>query len=129
MYIEDTDSGGIVYYANYLRFMERARTEFLRQMAVEQSRLAQDHDLAFVVRSASVDYLKPARMDDELQVGVEIIEQKRASLMFSQPVFRLGESPDKPLCTGKVRIACISCSTGKPVPVPTDVIEALHRER
>ena len=129
VYIEDTDSGGIVYYANYLRFMERARTEFLRRVGIEQSLLVQDHDLAFVVRSASIDYLSPARMDDELQVGVGIVEQKRASLMFSQPIFRRGENPEKPLCTGLVRIACISCSTGKPVPVPTDVIEALHRER
>lgn len=129
VYIEDTDSGGIVYYANYLRFMERARTEFLRHLGVEQSQLAQDFNLAFVVRSVSIDYLSPARMDDELHIGVELVEQRRASLLFSQPVFRPGQDPDKPLCTGQVRIACIQCSSGKPVPVPTDVIEALHRER
>lgn len=129
VYIEDTDAGGIVYYANYLRFMERARTEFLRQMHLEQGRLARDHDLAFVVRSASIDYLSPARMDDELQIGVDLLQQKRASLLFSQPICRVGESFDKPLCTGLVRIACVAQSSGRPVPVPTDVIEALHRER
>lgn len=129
VYIEDTDAGGIVYYANYLRFMERARTEFLRESQIEQSRLARDHDLVFVVRSANVDYLSPARMDDELQIGVEILEQRRASLLFSQPVFRRGEPLEKPICTGLVRIACISQSSGRPVPVPTEVIEALHRER
>lgn len=129
VYIEDTDSGGIVYYANYLRFMERARTEFLRHLGIEQTQLARDLDLAFVVRSASIDYLSPARMDDELQISVELLEQRRASLLFSQTVFRPGQSPDKPLCTGLVRIACVKCSSAKPVQVPTDVIEALHRER
>ncbi len=128
VYIEDTDMGGIVYYANYLRFMERARTEFLRQSGIEQAQLAMEREFAFVVRSVQVDYLSPAWMDDELSVGVELQEQRRASLVFSQPIFRSGESPDKPLCTGLVRIACINRSSGKPVPVPIDVIEALHRE-
>ncbi len=129
VYIEDTDSGGIVYYANYLRFMERARTEFLRRAGINQSHLVNERHLVFVVRSAAIDYIAPARLDDELQVGVSIIEHRRASLLFSQPIFRLGESSDKPLCTGQVRIACIDSGSGKPVPVPTEVSEALHRER
>lgn len=129
VYIEDTDLGGIVYYANYLRFMERARTEFFRQANIEQGPLVQKHDLALVVRSASIDYLSPARMDDELQVSVTVVEQKRASWIFSQSIYRAGEKSNKPLCTGQVRIACINYSSGRPVPIPTDVIEALHSER
>jgi len=129
VYIEDTDAGGIVYYANYLRFMERARTEFLRSLGVEQDALMREHDVAFVVRSVGVDYNAPARMDDQLNIGVELAELKRASLVFSQPIHRLGDPSDKPICTGRVRIAAIQCSSGRPVPVPTDIVEALHRER
>ncbi len=120
--------GGIVFYANYLRYMERARTEFLRQSGIEQAQLARERELAFVVRSVAVDYLAPAGLDDELRVGCILEEQRRASLVFAQPIFRAGESPEKPLCTGLVRIACVDRSRGRPVPVPTDVIEALHRE-
>lgn len=129
VYIEDTDSGGIVYYANYLRFMERARTECLRSAGIQLGQLAAEQQIGFVVRSAKVDFLSPARLDDELHVGVNIVEQKRASLLFSQPVFRAGDAPDKPLCTGFVRIACVNTSSGRPVPITTDVIEALQRER
>ena len=124
VYIEDTDSGGIVYYANYLRFMERARTEYLRALGIEQSTFASESGLAFVVKSVEIDYRSPALLDDQIDVSVELIEQRRASLLFSQTITRKGDNPDKPLCTGRVRIACLNQATGRPVSVPSAVIEA-----
>ena len=84
VYYEDTDAGGVVYYANYLKFMERARTEWLRTRGFEQDVLIKEQDLVFAVRSLSIDYLRPARLDDLLQVRVTVSELRRASIVFEQ---------------------------------------------
>jgi acyl-CoA thioester hydrolase len=84
VYYEDTDFGGVVYYANYLRYFERARTEWLRALGIEHQALARDAGLQFVVRRAEIDFLRGARLDDELQITVEVAERKRASLMLKQ---------------------------------------------
>ncbi len=121
VYYEDTDSGGVVYYANYLKFMERARTERLRAMGFEQDQLRRDEGVLFTVHSVQADFRQPARFNDELEVTAEICDRRRASLTFSQEIRRRG----KPalLCTGRVRIACVDAHSFKPVPIP-DVIRS-----
>ena len=82
VYYEDTDSGGVVYYANYLRFMERARTEWMRTLGFEQDALIRNPGILFAVRSASLEYLRPARFNDLLEVSVRLCERRRASLLL-----------------------------------------------
>ena len=120
VYYEDTDAGGVVYYANYLKFMERARSEWLRHLGFEQDRLAREDCIVFAVRQVSVDYLKPARFNELLRVSVRIEERGQASLRFLQSVFNeAGEA----LCTGRVRIACLDTVSFRPRPIP-DAIRA-----
>ena len=106
----------MVYYANYLKFMERARTERLRTMGFEQDQLRQDEGVLFTVHSVQADFRQPARFNDELEVTADISEQRRASLTFSQEIRRRG-GPEV-LCAGQVRIACVDASSFKPVPIP-----------
>ncbi len=120
VYYEDTDSGGVVYYANYLRFMERARTEWLRDLGFEQDRLRAELGILFAVRSASLEFLSPARFNDRLEVSVRLIEKRRASLAFHQAVHRVGE-PD-PLCTARVRLACLDAEGFRPRAIPSAIL-------
>ncbi|MDH5633228.1 MAG: tol-pal system-associated acyl-CoA thioesterase [Gammaproteobacteria bacterium] len=122
IYYEDTDTGGVVYYANYLRFMERARTELLRSRGLEQDVLRDECGVLFAVRRAEVDYLKPAKLDDELKVTAEIRRLGGASINFYQEV-RLGEDV---LCKGNIRIACIHDEALAPMAVPKRVTELLQ---
>ncbi|MDP3038087.1 MAG: tol-pal system-associated acyl-CoA thioesterase, partial [Rhodocyclaceae bacterium] len=92
VYYEDTDAGGVVYYANYLKYLERARTELLRELGFEQHQLAGEAGLAFAVRSLSVEYLKPARLDDLLEVATRIEALGRAQVTFAQSVVRAEET-------------------------------------
>jgi acyl-CoA thioester hydrolase len=124
VYYEDTDSGGVVYYANYLRFMERARTEWIRMLGFEQDRLIRDDGILFAVRSASLEYLRPARFNDLLNVSVHLVERRRASLTFEQVVSRLDDDSD-PLCTGSVRIACLTADSLEPTPIPAYLLEEI----
>lgn len=123
VYYEDTDSGGVVYYANYLRFMERARTEWMRSLGFEQDRLLAEQGILFAVRSASIDYLRPARFNDRLDVTVDIRRRGRASLTLEQDVLRRGDSGG-PLCCGTVKIACLDAATFRPLPIP----DTIHKE-
>ncbi len=123
VYYEDTDSGGVVYYANYLRFMERARTEWLRSLGFEQSELLTRDQVIFAVRRAEVDFLRPARFDDDLRVTAGIAERGRASLTFEQRIFR-AEREEELLCGARVRVACLDATRLKPRPLP----EGLRRE-
>lgn len=121
VYYEDTDAGGIVYYVNYLKFMERARTERLRAQGFAQSRLVDD-DLLFVVHSCEARYHAPARLDDELLVSAEVIELNRVSLRFRQQV-RLAEN-DKLLCEGQFLVACVRADSLKPRAIPEALLTA-----
>lgn len=123
VYYEDTDAGGVVYYANYLRFMERARTEWLRALGFEQDRLRAEQGLIFAVHHIEVRYLRPARFNDRLRVGVRIRRQGRASLVFDQAI--RGEAGE-PVCAGTVKIACIDVSTFRPRPIPAAILEGIH---
>lgn len=115
VYYEDTDAGGIVYYVNYLKFMERARTERLRDLGFLQSTLAEE-GLLFVVHSAEARYHAPARLDDELVVSAEVVELNRASLRFRQQVRRAAD--DVLLCEGQFMVACVCADNLKPRAIP-----------
>jgi acyl-CoA thioester hydrolase len=116
IYWEDTDAGGIVYYANYLKFMERARTEWLRTLDVEQETLMSEQGLMFVVVHADVAFRKPARYGDSLQVSCELAERSRASMTFRQQVLR--EGTNELLVEGLVKIACLDAVKLKPRGLP-----------
>jgi acyl-CoA thioester hydrolase len=114
VYWEDTDAGGIVYYANYLKFMERARTEWLRAIGVNQVQLKDAHGLMFVVVDVEAHYRKPARYGDQLQVTCKVSETTRASITLDQEVLRDGEL----LLDGRVRAACLDAQSYRPRPLP-----------
>lgn len=117
VYYEDTDVGGVVYYANYLKYMERARSEWLRAQGLSNSELARDHGVLFAVRSVELDYHKPARLDDCLSVSAEVVRGGSASLVFRQDVWR-GEEL---LCGGHIKLACLDAVAFSPRPLPTRV--------
>lgn len=123
VYYEDTDAGGVVYYVNYLKFMERARTERLRALDFAQSRLAEKEGLLFVVHSSEARYFAPARLDDELLVSAEVCELNRASLRFHQQVRRAAD--DALLCEGRVLVACVHTDSLKPRAIPEALRAAL----
>jgi len=114
VYYEDTDAGGVVYYANYLKFTERARTEWLRALGFEQTDLAEQHGIVFVVRSASIDYLRPARFNDGLRVTVELIKVGAGQIELAQRVLR----GDELLARAAVKVACVGLRTMRPVRMP-----------
>jgi acyl-CoA thioester hydrolase len=123
VYWEDTDAGGIVYYANYLKFMERARTEWLRTLGVEQEILKADQGLMFVVVHAEVSFRKPARYGDGLQVSCSLEDSGRASMTFRQQVVREGSA--EVLVEGLVRIACLDAHKLKPRGLPEVVLREI----
>jgi acyl-CoA thioester hydrolase len=123
VYYEDTDAGGIVFYANYLKFFERARTEWLRGCGIDQHRLAAGSDVQFVVRSTAVDYRAPARLDDVLTIVSRVERLGRASVDFIQAAWR-GETL---LAAGNIRVACVEKTAMRPIPIPADVDAALRR--
>lgn len=122
VYYEDTDAGGVVFYANYLKFFERARTEMLRAMGYEQDDLIANEGIIFVVRSVQVDYLRPARFNQQLQVSAKVSLAKKVSLIFEQVVTR----GDDILCKGSVKIACLDAQTLRPKAIPEILFRALR---
>ena len=121
VYYEDTDAGGVVFYANHLKFFERARTEMLRDMGFEQDQLIAEQNMIFVVRSVQVDYLKPAHFNDFLDVSAKVTLAKKVSLNFEQVVAR----GDDILCKGKIRIACLDAKSMRPKTIPETLIKQL----
>ena len=119
VYYEDTDLGGVVYHANYLRFMERARTEWLRTLGFEQDMLREHHAVQFVVVDADLGFRRPARFNDELTVSAAVMKRTPASLTFHQEV--RGPTGDV-LCTGEIRVACIDSDTFRPRPLPREIL-------
>jgi acyl-CoA thioester hydrolase len=121
VYWEDTDAGGVVYYANYLKFMERARSEWLRAFGFEQDVLRDEAGVVFVVRRVEIDYLSPARFNDALDVSVSLHEAGRVSLSVRQELMR------GPLCLAEavVTLACVDAVNFKPVKMPPTILQAL----
>ena len=124
VYYEDTDAGGVVFYANYLKFFERARTEMLRAMGYEQDKLMINPGIVFAVRSVQVDYLKSARFNEQIEVSAEVILTKRASLTFEQLITRGNDV----LCTSITRIVCLDTNTLRPKEIPKILQEQLKNE-
>ncbi|WP_250480667.1 tol-pal system-associated acyl-CoA thioesterase [Caballeronia sp. GAOx1] len=123
VYYEDTDAGGIVFYANYLKFFERARTEWLRACGIGQQRLADSSDILFVVRRTAVEYSSPARLDDVIRVVSRIERLGRASVDFHQEAWRDGML----LASGDIRVASVDRASIRPAAIPDAVIEGLKR--
>lgn len=123
VYYEDTDAAGVVYYANYLRFCERARTEWLRAIGFEQQALRAECDLVFVVRSVQAEYLSPGLLDDALHVVSTLETLGRASMRFAQKVMR----GDELLFDARVTIACVDWNKKKAAAMPADIRSQLER--
>jgi len=121
IYYEDTDAGKVVYYANYLKFLERARTEFLRNLGFDQSLLAVQHSVVFAVKSLNIDYLLPARLDDLLLIKTEIPTIRRSSMVFSQKIFR----DQTELCRAEVLVVCLEAESFKPCRIPDFLLDKL----
>ncbi|MEO5701509.1 MAG: tol-pal system-associated acyl-CoA thioesterase [Casimicrobiaceae bacterium] len=123
VYYEDTDAAGVVYYANYLKFMERARTEWLSALGMEVEALAREHHAAFVVHRLAIDYLRPARLGDRLDVGVALAEVRRSRLIVGQDVTHRGEVVTRAMVT----LACLEPSAWRPARIPAALLERLTR--
>jgi len=117
VYWEDTDAGGVVFYANYLKFMERARTEWLRSLGFEQDNLIGQEGVLFAVRHVELDFKHPARLDDALRVSASIIKRGKASLTFYQEV-RKEDPGNTLLCSGQVKVACLDAHRFRPHSIP-----------
>ncbi|MBM3338120.1 MAG: tol-pal system-associated acyl-CoA thioesterase, partial [Betaproteobacteria bacterium] len=125
VYYEDTDAGGIVFYANYLKFFERARTEWLRAAGVGQQQLSSETRCMFVVKSASIDYHAPARLDDRLEISVRIQKLGRASVLFTQEAWRMNDQDSVRLCTGSIRVGCVDTNSLRPAEIPVAVFKKI----
>ena len=122
VYYEDTDAGGIVFYANYLKFFERARTEWLRAAGVDQQALIEREGAAFVVKNATIDYHAPARLDDEITLTLAIEKLGRASIAFAQKAY-CGELL---LVEASVKVGCVDIATVRPRSLPGDVADKMR---
>ena len=125
VYYEDTDLGGVVFYANYLKYLERARTEYLRSIGYEQDELMAHDEIIFAVRSLQIEYLKPACFNQLLQVSADIKKSKKASLEFAQQITH----DDQLLVTANVRIACLDVNTMKPKAIPEKLLEHFTKSK
>lgn len=123
VYYEDTDAGGVVYYANYLKFYERARTEMLRALDFHQDQLIAERQIIFVVRSVQVEYLIPARFNEQLQISADIGLLKSASMVFEQKIMRDQDL----LSTATVRIGCLDSETMRPKKIPENLLLTLRQ--
>lgn len=125
VYYEDTDAGGVVYHARYLHFMERARTEWLRDLGFEQDKLREETGVLFVVNRMELDFLAPARFNEQLEVHTDLSQRGRASLGFNQVIQRNGQ----PLCRAQVRVVCVDTQRFKPTAIPPSLLRELtHAE-
>lgn len=126
IYWEDTDAGGIVFYANYLKFFERARTEWLRSLGIGQQALREQTGGMFVVSETTLKYHRPARLDDQLLVTAQLLESGRASLTIGQQALRQNAAGPELLCAGSIRIGWVSAASMKPERIPSTVLEAIQ---
>lgn len=124
IYYEDTDSGGVVYYANYLKFMERARSEWLRGLGFEQDELLSGQGIIFVVRRAALEFLKPGRFNQLLDIHSKISQRGKASLTFEHHIMNGRDV----VCTGSVKLACVDAATLRPRPIPLPILAELASE-
>ena len=121
VYYEDTDAGGVVYHANYLKFMERARSEWLRSLGIEQDELRDNDGVIFAILSAQVDYLLPAKFNDELFVSSEVIKKGKASITIEQEIVR----ETQVLCKGIIKVATLDGQSFRPKAMPDEVYKKI----
>ena len=125
VYYEDTDTGGVVFYANYLKFFERARTEWLRSAGIGQQLMTEQENVMFVVKSTAIDYHAPAKLDDRLEVSVKVEKLGRASVNFAQEAWRLGGATPELLCSGRIRVGCVDTRSLRPSAIPDSVLDKI----
>ena len=125
VYYEDTDAGEVIFYANYLKFMERARTEWLRKIGFDHKILKEKDELLFAVKNLTIDYIKPGHLDDLLTVTSELLDSRKASLTFGQ---NIKNENSELLSEAKVKIACINSKTLKASPMPDKLILELTND-
>jgi len=126
VYWEDTDAGGVVFYANYLKFFERARTEWLRSLGHEQERLRVQTGAVFIVTDTRVRYLRPARLDDVLAVTVQVEHAGRAQMTIAQQAWRQLPHGEELLAEGTIRIGCVDAGTFRPQRIPSTIVQSLN---
>lgn len=126
VYFENTDAGGVVYHSEYLKFLERARTEWLRHLGFTHQGLARKHGIIFVASQVAVDFVKPARLDDSVSIGVAIESLGRVRVIFHQEIRRESGQSSEVLVRGRVTIACVSCEGFKPTEIPEEVRKELE---
>ncbi len=124
VYYEDTDAGGVVFYANYLKFIERGRTEYLRDLGFDQGKITKEKNIVFVVKSLSADYLSPAYLDDMIQVQTNIKLSKNASLVFTQKILNLEKNTV--LFNAEVKVVSVLKNNLKPCAIPQEIMEKLN---
>lgn len=124
VYYEDTDSGGIVYYANYFKYTERCRTEFLRELGVSQTKIYKDSGIKFIVHSVSMEYLNPSYLDDILKVETKIINLKKASIEFEQRIYRKYDNQNIDIIKSKCKIVAID-KDSKITPIPNIILQSI----
>jgi acyl-CoA thioester hydrolase len=122
VYFENTDAGGVVYHSEYLKFLERARTEWLRHLGFTHQQLAKKHGIVFVASQVAVDFVKPARLDESISVGVSIESLGKVRVIFHQEIRR----DEEVLVRGRVTIACVTCEGFKPTEIPEEVRKKLE---
>jgi len=128
VYFEDTDTGGVVYYANYLKFFERARSEWLRSAGITQQVLTEQEHIMFVVKNATIDYHLPAKLDDQLEISVRVEKLGKASVNFYQEAWRQTNYARELVCHGRIRVGCVHTVSLRPTPIPSAVLEKIdHR--
>ena len=125
VYYEDTDAGGVVFYANYLKFFERARTEWLRAAGIGQQLLSESHHVMFVVKSTAVDYHAPAKLDDELKLSVVVERLGRASVHFIQEAWRVEGEDHRLLASGRIKVGCVDIASFRPNHIPDEVLDRI----
>ena len=125
VYYEDTDTGGVVYYANYLKFFERARSEWLRSAGIAQQVLTEQEHVMFVVKNAAIDYHLPAKLDDQLEISVRVEKLGKASVNFYQEAWRQTEDARDLLCHGRIRVGCVHTGSLRPISIPSAVLEKI----
>ena len=125
VYYEDTDAGGVVFYANYLKFFERARTEWLRSAGINQQIMTETHSVMFVVKSTALDYHAPAKLDNELKLTVVVEKMGRASVQFVQQAWRINGESEELLATGRIKVACVNTLSFRPSEIPQEVMQAI----
>ncbi len=127
VYYEDTDAGGVVFYANYLKFFERARTEWLRSAGINQQIMTETLGVMFIVKSTTVDYHAPAKLDNELKLTVVVEKMGRASVQFVQQAWRVNGESEELLATGRIKVGCVDTVRFRPSEIPQEVMHGIRK--